>query len=114
VGVFRRGDIVRAYQRGITRSLGSQQRAQAGRLRDLSGVRFVELVVTPDSPLADARVRDVRWPRNTVLTSVRRVGEVVVPTGETQLRAGDELVVLTGQSDDLRKLVSPNPPGAIS
>jgi chloride channel protein, CIC family len=71
VGVFRRGDVVRAYQRGITRSLGSQQRAQAGRLRDLSGVRFIELVVTPDSPLADARVRDVRWPRNTVLTSVR-------------------------------------------
>jgi chloride channel protein, CIC family len=112
VGVFRRGDIVRAYQRGITRSLGSQQRAQAGRLRDLSGVRFVELVVTADSPLAEVFVRDVRWPRSTVLTSIRRTGEVVVPTGDTQLRAGDELVVLTGQSDDVTKLVSPSPPGA--
>ncbi|MFO7960195.1 MAG: chloride channel protein [Nitriliruptoraceae bacterium] len=111
VGVFRRADVVRAYQRGITRSLGSQQRAQAGRLRDLSGVRFVEVVVAPDSPLADALVRDVRWPPKTVLTSIRRSGEVVVPTGDTQLRGGDELVVLTGQGDDLTKLVTQSQPG---
>ncbi len=111
VGVFRRADVVRAYQRGITRSLGSQQRAQAGQLRDLSGVRFVEVVVAPDSPLADALVRDVHWPAKTVLTSIRRAGEVVVPTGDTQVRAGDELVVLTGQGEDLTELISRRQPG---
>lgn len=114
VGVFRRADVVRAYQRGITRSLGSQQRAQAGRLRDLSGVRFVEVVVTPDSPLADALVRDVRWPPKTVLTSIRRGGDVVVPTGDTRLQAGDELVALTGQGDEVTQLVTgsqPDPTG---
>lgn len=114
VGVFRRADVVRAYQRGITRSLGSQQRAQAGRLRDLSGVRFVEVVVGPESPLADTLVRDVRWPPKTVLTSIRRAGEVVVPTGDTLLRPGDELVVLTGEGDDLTRLAAASPPGPAS
>jgi CIC family chloride channel protein len=107
VGVFRRADVVRAYQRGITRSLGAQQRAQAGRLRDLSGVRFIEVVVAPDSRLADTLVRDVPWPRNTVLTSIRRSGEVVIPTGNTRLEPGDELVVLTGHDDDVSALLSP-------
>jgi len=114
VGVFRRGDVVRAYQRGITRSLGAQQRAQAGRLRDLSGVRFIEVVIAPDSPLADTLVRDVAWPRNTVLTSIRRAGEVVIPTGDTHLEPGDELVVLTGHDDDVSALLTPRdamPPG---
>ena len=65
----------------------------------------------PESPLADTLVRDVRWPPRTVLTSIRRAGEVVVPTGDTLLRPGDELVVLTGQSDDVTRLVTPGAPG---
>lgn len=106
LGVLRRADVVRAYQRGISRSLGSQQRAEAGRLRDLTGVRFVEVVVGADSPLVNTAVRDVEWPGNTVLTSVRRDGQVLVPTGDTVLHAADELVVLTGHSDELTAMVT--------
>jgi CIC family chloride channel protein len=105
VGMLRRADVVRAYQRGISRSLGAQQRDAAGRLRDLAGVRFVEVLVDEDSPLAGAAVRDISWPERSVLTSVRRDGEVVVPTGGTVLAAGDELVVLTARGDDVRALV---------
>ena len=108
VGILRRADVVRAYQRGITRSLGSQQRAASGRLRDLAGVDFVEVVLRPESPLAGRTVRDVPWPERSVLTSVRRDGEVVVPTGDTELRAGDELVVLSGNGDELRELAAPD------
>jgi chloride channel protein, CIC family len=114
LGVFRRADVVRAYQRGITRSLGAQQRAEAGRLRELTGVRFVEVVVGSRSGIADTAVRDVTWPPNTVLTSVRRDGEVLVPTGATVLQPDDELVVLTDEGDALRQLVAepaPEPGG---
>jgi len=107
IGVLRRGDVVRAYQRGISRSLGAQQRAASGRLRDLAGVGFVEVVLQAGSPLAGRAVRDVPWPERSVLTSVRRGAEVVVPTGDTELRAGDELVVLTGRSEELRELAAP-------
>ncbi|MFA9444977.1 chloride channel protein [Egicoccus sp. AB-alg6-2] len=114
VGVLRRSDVVRAYQRGISRSLGAQQRAASGRLRDLAGVGFVELVLQPGSPVAGSAVREVPWPERSVLTSVRRNGEVVVPRGDTVLEPGDELVVLTGHGDQLRDLVAPEPAPAPS
>lgn len=107
VGMLRRADIVRAYRRGINRSLGAQQRADAGRLRDLAGVRFVEVVVDDGAPVAGLRVREVRWPERTVLTSVRRDGEVVVPDGTTVIEPGDELVALTADGSALRALVRP-------
>ncbi len=101
VGMLRRGDVVHAYQRGIDRSLGAQQRGQADRLRDLTGVRFVELVIDSASPAVGRAVADIDWPERTVVTSVRRQGSVVVPTGATVFEAGDELVVLTGSADEL-------------
>jgi len=107
VGVLRRSDVVRAYQRGISRSLGAQQRAASGRLRDLAGVGFIEIVLQPGSPMADCPVREIAWPERSVLTSVRRDGEVLVPRGDTVLEVGDELVVLTGTPDELRDLAAP-------
>jgi chloride channel protein, CIC family len=104
--MLRRADIVRAYQRGLSRGAGAQQRAAAGRLRDLTGVRFVELIVDDTSPLDGRAVRDVRWPERTVLTSVRRGGEVVVPTGATVLARDDVLVILTADVDTVRRLVA--------
>jgi CIC family chloride channel protein len=106
VGIVRRQDVVRAYQRGIDRSLGAQQRAEAGRLRDLAGVRFVEFVLERDAPVVGQAVRDISWPERSVVTSVRRAGEVVVPDGATVLEAGDELVVLTGDPDAVRVVVT--------
>jgi len=107
VGVIRRADVVRAYQRAVTRSLGSQHRRESSRLRDLTGVRFTELVVDPAAPVAGRAVRDVAWPPRTVLTSVRRAGELVVPDGDTVLQPGDEVVVLTGSDtvDAVRDLL---------
>jgi chloride channel protein, CIC family len=105
VGMLRRADVVRAYRRGINRTLGAQQRAATGRLRDLAGVRFVEVLIDARSEVAGRVVSDVRWPERTVLTSVRRDGEVIVPTGATELRAGDELVVLTADGAAVRRLV---------
>jgi chloride channel protein, CIC family len=106
LGMLRRADVVSAYQRGLSRGAAAQQRRAAGQLRDLTGVRFVELVVDPSSPLAGATVRDVRWPERTVLTSVRRGGEVLVPTGDTVLHQGDELVALTADARTVRDLVA--------
>lgn len=108
VGVVRRADIVKAYQRAVARSLGVQQRRQSSRLRDLGGTQFVEFTVEAGAPAADAAVRDVSWPQRTILTSVRRGGEVLMPDGDTMLQPGDEVVVLTdrGAADTLQTLFS--------
>ena len=107
VGLMRRADVVTAYQRALTRSVGAQQRRQTSRLRDLAGVSFVELTVDRDAPVAGAAVRDVAWPGRTILTSVRRNGEVLVPRGDTVLAVADELVILTDResTEALRTMV---------
>lgn len=103
MGMLRRADVVKAYQRGIDRSLGAQQRGQADRLRDLTGVRFVELILDGTSPAVGQTVAKIPWPERTVVTSIRRAGTVLVPTGQTSLASGDELVVLTGDAEAVRK-----------
>jgi chloride channel protein, CIC family len=106
VGMLRRADVVQAYQRGISRSLGEQQQRATRRLRDLGGVQFVELVLDASSAVVGREVREVEWPERTVVTSIRREGDVLVPDGGTGLRAGDELVVLTADPEALRDLVA--------
>ena len=95
LGMVRRSDVVQAYQRAIVRSLSDQQHRESRRLRDLAGVRFVEYIVDPDSEAAGKAVREIVWPKRTVLTSIRRAGEVIMPNGDTVLEPGDEVVVLT-------------------
>ena len=97
VGLVRRSDVVKAYQRAVTRSMGVQQRRETRRLRDLAGARFTEFVVDPDASAAGCAVRDVAWPKRTILTSIRRGGELIMPHGDTVLRPGDVVVALTGQ-----------------
>lgn len=95
LGMVRRSDVVQAYQRAIVRGLSDQQHRESRRLRDLAGVRFVEYIVDPDSEAAGNAIRDIVWPKRTVLTSIRRGGEVIMPNGDTVLEPGDEVVVLT-------------------
>ncbi len=108
IGLVGRADVVKAYQRAVTRSLGVQRRQQSSRLRDLAGTQFIELVVAPNADAAGRAVREVTWPPRTILTSVVRGGEAIMPNGDTVLEAGDEVVVLTGQgaADEVRRLIA--------
>lgn len=115
VGLVRRADIVRAYQRALRRTVESQHRSADSPLRDLVGTRSLELAVDARSAVAGARIRDVAWPPRTIVTSIRRDTEVVTPSGDTEIRAGDILLVITGsdQTEQLRELVvaEPRPEG---
>ncbi len=105
VGVFRRADVVRAYDRGIERTVADRLSGEAGRLRDVTGLEAVRLVVAAGSQVADARVREVAWPERTILTGVQRGSEAIVPAGDTRLAADDVVVALTGDPDALRGLL---------
>ena len=109
VGMMRRVDLVQAYQRAITRSLGAQHRQQSSKLRDLVGATFVELLLAEGASAAGRTVREIDWPRSTILTAVRRRGDVIMPNGDTTLEAGDELVILTDRDTaaEVRSLLVP-------
>ena len=120
VGVFRRADVVRAYDRGIERTVAERMSRDAGRLRDVTGLEAVRLVVAAGSAVDGETVRTVRWPERTILTGVQRGTRAIVPAGDTDIHADDVVVALTAHPEALQALLlasasedrpaSPTPP----
>ncbi|WP_071131885.1 ClC family H(+)/Cl(-) exchange transporter [Enterococcus timonensis] len=68
----------------------------------------IEFPVTVDSPLAGAMVRDFAWPKELLLTSIRRGETEILTRGDTVMRAGDSLFILTdsGLSEKMKHAIS--------
>jgi len=103
VGLLRRSDAIRAYDIALKRHAVLRHRAQQVRLGAFSGVDVQETVVQPGAPCDGKAVRDVAWPRDCVIASVRRGSRLFIPRGETILKAGDALVFVA--EGEARRLV---------
>lgn len=102
VGLLRRSDAIRAYDIALKRHTLLRHRAQQARLGTFSGVEVQEVVIQPQAECDGKAVREVPWPRDCVIASVRRGSRVFIPRGETVLKAGDALVfVAEGTSRSL-------------
>ena len=55
----------------------------------------IDTVVHYGSPIAGKLVKDITWPTNTLILSIKRGGEEILPTGNTEIRSGDSLVIIT-------------------
>ncbi|WP_225049155.1 ClC family H(+)/Cl(-) exchange transporter [Lacticaseibacillus kribbianus] len=67
----------------------------------LAGIHHMDRLEVPvfaGSALEGVLVRDFAWPKHTLLMSIRRGSDTVLPHGDTVIRAGDTLVVLTDSS----------------
>src|SRR4051794_28475103 len=69
--------------------------------------RLAEVTLAPGSPAADKEIVELRFPREATVVAVLRNDRVVVPRGDTVLRVGDEVIVLTaGDSEtDVRAIL---------
>lgn len=56
-------------------------------------IQFFRLEIRPEHPWAGKRVREILFPPDTVLALLRRGEKIISPRGETQLQAGDLLVM---------------------
>jgi trk system potassium uptake protein TrkA len=56
--------------------------------------RLAEVTLAADSPAVDREIADLRLPRDATVVAVIRAEHVVVPRGDTVVRAGDEVLVL--------------------
>jgi CIC family chloride channel protein len=76
----------------------------------MSGVSVEEFMVLAGAPCAGKRVKEIAWPREAVIASLRRGRLVLVPDGGTVLRAGDVLVVVaeSAAQAELRRLCAPS------
>jgi len=55
-----------------------------------------ELVIPPESPVIHRTIVELGLPEGFLIVLVRREAESVIPNGNTEIRAGDRLVVLAG------------------
>ena len=76
------------------------------RARDLE---LVEGTLDDGSPLVGKMVRQAALPQESAVLLILREGQAVIPTPETYLRSGDEIVALcrTQSEEALRKLIAP-------
>lgn len=95
LGVLRRTDLVRAYDIALTRRALLRHRAHQARLDAATAALSVaEVAIQPGAACDRRRVREVAWPQDAVIASVRRGGQLLIPHGDTLLVAGDVLVVV--------------------
>ncbi len=107
VGLLRRSDLVRAYDVALTRRAAIRHRANQVRLSAFSdGVNVEEITIESGAPCVGKYVREVAWPRDCVIASIRRGRQTLIPHGDTVLKAGDVLVtVVEGKThEELRRM----------
>ncbi|MEO8899241.1 MAG: chloride channel protein [Candidatus Dormibacter sp.] len=101
VGWLSHRDALNAYHRRLQTSMGQAAghapTVGAGGglppIPRLGDFRIIDLTLGDGEP-SGRRVREVRWPESSLLLAIERAGEVIVPRGDTELRAADRLTVL--------------------
>ncbi|MGH9064758.1 MAG: potassium channel family protein [Acidimicrobiales bacterium] len=80
-----------------------------------SSARLVEVTLADHSPAAGTSIAEVGLPRDATIVAVMRDNHVIVPRGDTQLGAGDEILALVTpetEEDVKSLLVGAEPPEA--
>lgn len=92
------------YEELLERSLRKQAKSTAP-LADKNRM-VLEISVGSGSPLEGKLIKDIAWPADCLLVSIRRGERELVPKGTARMITGDFLFVLTNveQADCLRKL----------
>ncbi|HLW37636.1 MAG TPA: TrkA C-terminal domain-containing protein, partial [Candidatus Eremiobacteraceae bacterium] len=67
-------------------------------------LELVRLAVPPNSPANGRRISDLHLPRHCVIVALEREGDVIVPDGETTVRAADAMLIVMqpGATKELR------------
>lgn len=91
-----RNDMIRAYDLALARRAEQRHRASQVHLGAISGeqVSITEIKIKPGAECAGKSIREVPWPPECVIASVRRGRRLLIPHGDTILRSGDILVAV--------------------
>jgi CIC family chloride channel protein len=94
LGVLRRADLVRAYNVALARRAAIRHRAQQVRLDAFSGANVEEVIIKAGAASEGQFIREVAWPRDCIIASIRRGQQTLIPHGDTVLKTGDVLVAV--------------------
>ncbi|MCL4395209.1 MAG: chloride channel protein [Chloroflexi bacterium] len=100
LGILGRSNIVHAYTHALTEKHLRDHHLARLRLEAATGAHLVEVDLKDGDKVVGKRLREIELPAEYVVVSIRRGGRVVVPRGNTQLIAGDRVILLARGSDD--------------
>jgi trk system potassium uptake protein TrkA len=110
--VFRRlGIDVTVSQTNVILSLIEQQIPDLPFVHLMSlrhaDLAIVEAKVADESPVIDRPIERIEWPSDVIVTAILRRGELIIPTGQTIIRSGDELICMARREreEELRDLL---------
>ncbi|GKQ43254.1 ATP synthase F0 subunit A [Companilactobacillus sp. RD055328] len=73
-----------------------QKRLTINKINALKGkIDQLEFPVYENSCFTQKRVREIKWPEGTLLSHIRHGSEDIIPNGDTIIRPGDTLIILT-------------------
>jgi CIC family chloride channel protein len=102
LGMVSRHDILRAYNEAITQKVEATYHQEQARLYHLTGAHVIESVVQKGSQVVGRTLREIDFPHECVIASVRRGDRLIVPNGATQVMAGDTLTfVAAPEAEDM-------------
>ncbi|MBX3062476.1 MAG: chloride channel protein [Anaerolineae bacterium] len=93
-GFIGRHGVMRAYNIAMTRKVQDQQTAERIRLNALTGGRSFELHISNHSALVGKKLREIKFPVDCVVAAIERSGKMITPHGDTQIAAGDRLMMV--------------------
>ncbi len=91
LGIVRRNDVIRAYEIGTLRRTAAQPSSELTRF---PGARAAQFEVREGAPAAGKTLKDAGLPRECVVISISRDGDLVIPHGDTSLMPKDHVTVL--------------------
>lgn len=95
LGVIRRNDIIRAYRTETARR-GSPLSPLSGHP---PGTRTIQLTVPDHTSLSDKCLAEITFPEDFLVIHIQRMGETILPHGDTSLQPGDIVTFLVKESD---------------
>lgn len=98
VGVIRRENIIKAYDRAITKKAKMQQSTETLRLGKLDDAGFININIPANSRVIGKRVSEIKLPGHCVIVSLRRGRKLNVVNGYTILKTGDQLTIFAEES----------------
>jgi len=113
LGVLRRVDVIHAYDIALTRRIAQRHQEHAVRLDALTPTRVdvSDVAIELGAPIMGKLMKEIPFPHECLIASVRRGGQVFIPHGQTMLLAGDVLVVVadgTAREEVLRLCRQPD------
>jgi trk system potassium uptake protein TrkA len=58
-------------------------------------IEVIEMPVAADAPIIGRQLKDVRFPKDSLVTTILRGDNVIIPRGEDEIHAGDSVIVIS-------------------